>query len=100
MIVRSAIRQYNEQPGTRILLREFGRSMSDGSAEAGVVLVIDAADTLLYFIGILFIEILYNIKLYIAPSFGSESVDRVNITHRFQRFAHQDQPFLFNFDDP
>src|SRR6266567_3864145 len=73
--------------------------MANCCPEPGVVLVGDATDPLLYNIGILLIEILDDIKFYIAPPFGSETINGVNIANRFQRFAHQNQSFLFYLND-
>src|SRR6266576_1333353 len=82
-----------------ILFREARSRVANRCAETRVVLISNAADASFDFVGILLIEIFYDIEFHVAPAFGSKSIYRVNITDRFQRFAHQDQAFLFDLDD-
>src|SRR4029079_10079709 len=73
--------------------------MSYGRAQPRIVLKGDAADSPLNLVGIFFVEVFHDIKLYVAPALGSETVDREGVAHSLERFAHQNQTFLFNFDD-
>src|SRR5688572_9438557 len=76
------------------------RRMTDGGSEPGVVLECYPADASLDLLGILFGEIFHDIELHIAPSFAGESVYRVNVAHRLERFAHQDEPLFLDLDYP
>src|SRR5688500_16412672 len=75
VIVRTPIRQYNQQASAGLLFHESCRRATDGCAEPGVVLERDAADSLLHFIRILLIKVLHDIKLHVSPAFGSEPVN-------------------------
>src|SRR6266478_4146603 len=84
---------------TRILFREARSRVANRGPETRVVLISNAADATFDFVGILLIEVFHDIEFDVAPALGSKAIYRVNITDRFQRFAHQDQAFLFDLDD-
>src|SRR5215471_4808365 len=74
--------------------------MADRRAKPGVVLICDAADPALDLGAVVFREILNDIELDISAPFAGEALHRVNVADGLERFAHQDQAFFFNVDDP
>src|ERR1044072_7207865 len=83
----------------RLLSSEARGGVADGRAQACVVLVGDAADAPLDLFRITLVEIFDDVKLDVAPSFGSETVDRIDVADGFERFAHQDKPLLLDLYD-
>src|SRR5262249_58236597 len=73
--------------------------MADGRAEAGVVVVGDAADPFFDFGRILLAEFFDREVFDVAAAFAGEAGDRIGVAHRFQGLAHQNQALLFDVDD-
>src|ERR1700741_374013 len=73
--------------------------MTNRGPETRVVLIGDTANASFHFVVILFIKILHDVKLHIAPSFRSKTIDRVNVANGFECFAHQYETFFLDLDD-
>ena len=100
MIVRPAVGQYYEQFGARFLPQQLIGRVADGGAEPCVVLERNAADAPLDLVRVLFRKVLDDIKLYVAAALTGKAVYRIHVADRFECLAHQNEPFLFDLDDP
>src|SRR5438552_2091940 len=99
VIVWATVREHNQQPSAGILLSEPRGGMTNRRAQPGVVLVSNAADALLHFVGIHLVKIFDDVELYVAPAFRGKAVDRINIADGFECLAQQHEALLFDLDN-